>query len=233
MRVLVTRPEVSAGATAEKLRALGHEPILMPLTEAVHHDEAARAALAEHPGALAVTSAEALRALPDESIAACVERPIFCVGPATASAAEALGFQHARSGRGTGRDLAEIIIAAGGQQIPLLYLAGVPRSPDFETLLRQGGILFRTVEVYRMAPLDHAPETMARRLREERPETILLYSHETARRLFELVKPATFADLGKIRFLCMSAHVAKSVPDGLGDIAVASEPSEEALLALL
>jgi uroporphyrinogen-III synthase len=33
MRLLVTRPEPDAGALAEELRTLGHEPVLQPLLE--------------------------------------------------------------------------------------------------------------------------------------------------------------------------------------------------------
>lgn len=231
MRVLVTRPAISAGATAAKLIALGHEPLLLPLTEAIHHSDAVKAALAEHDGALAVTSAEALRAIPPESVARWIDRPIFCVGPATAKAAENLGFTDIGTGQGTGLDLADLVIAAKAG--PLLYLAGMPRSPDFERVLMQAGVPFRTVEAYRMVPLEHDADALARRLRDERPQAILLYSHETARQLFTAVTPAVFRSLENLRFLCMSAHVADAVPSGLGAIAIADEPSEKALLALL
>lgn len=231
MRVLVTRPAISAGATAAKLIALGHEPLLLPLTQAVHHSDAVKAALEEHDGALAVTSAEALRAMPPESIASRIDRPIFCVGPATAKAAENLGFTDTRTGQGTGLDLAEVVIAAKAG--PLLYLAGIPRSPDFERVLAQAGVPFCTVEAYRMVPVGHDAEAIARRLRDERPQAILLYSHETARQLFATVEPAVFQALENLRFLCMSAHVGDAVPDGLGAVALADEPSEKALLALL
>ena len=74
---------------------------------------------------------------------------------------------------------------------------------------------------------------IARRLRDERPQAILLYSHETARQLFATVEPAVFQALENLRFLCMSVHVGDAVPDGLGVVAFADEPSEKALLALL
>lgn len=231
--MLVTRPAVSAGATAAKLTALGHEPLLLPLTEAIHHPDAVEAALAGHDGTLAVTSAEALRALPSDSIASRVDRPIFCVGPATAKAAENLGFKNTRIGRGTGLDLAQVVISAANEAGPLLYLAGVPRSSDFERVLAEAGVPFRTVDAYRMVPVEHDPETVARQLRDEQPQAILLYSHETARQLFATVSHAVFRSLGNLRFLCMSAHVADAVPDNLGAIAIAAEPSEKALLALL
>ncbi|WJH41339.1 hypothetical protein N7E02_13085 [Aliirhizobium terrae] len=63
MRVLVTRPKLSAARTAERLISMGHEPVLMPLSEAVHHPQAAAEAFRTPYAALAVTSAEALRAI--------------------------------------------------------------------------------------------------------------------------------------------------------------------------
>jgi uroporphyrinogen-III synthase len=233
MRVLVTRPDLSARATAAKLVALGHEPLLLPLTEAVHNTNAAERALSESRGALAVTSAEALRALPQQSLATYLHRPIFCVGPATAKAAETIGFSNISCGQGTGLDLSELVIAKGKRTDPLTYLAGSPRSPDFEERLTQAGVSFRTVEVYRMVPIEHDPKAIALQLGEQRPNVILLYSHETARRFFELVDHATLRTIGNVRFLCMSAHVAAAVPAHSGEIAIAAEPSEKALLALL
>ena len=46
MRVLVTRPQPSAAATAARLEAIGHEAILLPLMEPVHPPEVALEALA-------------------------------------------------------------------------------------------------------------------------------------------------------------------------------------------
>lgn len=233
MRVLVTRPDVSARKTAAKLAALGHEPLLLPLMEAAHDTDAAGRALSESRGAIAVTSAEALRTLPPESLAAALHRPIFCVGPATAKAAEALGFRDVRCGQRTGLDLADLVIAAGKGADPLTYFAGSPRSPDFEQRLTQAGISVHTVDVYRMVPIEHDPMAVAMYLRENRPDVILLYSRETARRFFELVEPAALRAIGNVRFLCMSAHVADAVPAHSGDIVIAAEPSEKALLSLL
>ncbi|MDQ0317943.1 uroporphyrinogen-III synthase [Pararhizobium capsulatum DSM 1112] len=231
MRVLVTRPETSAASTAEKLAALGHQALLLPLAKPVHNSAIAEMALAQEPGAVAVTSGEALRALTAESIESNRDIPLFCVGNATARVAKDLGFRRVISGSGTGRELAKIVVDANPGN--LLYLAGRPRSQDFEQLLAQAQVPFRTVEIYEMIAINHDATVINERLRRERPEVILLYSRETARRFFDLADIDTLIALKDLRFLCMSAYVAGAVPDGVGEIEIAEEPSERALMALV
>ncbi len=82
MRIVVTRPQRSGERTAAKLEALGHAPVLLPLFHPCHHGERAVAALSDPAGAIAVTSAEALRALAtcEEQLAPCLSKPLFAVG---------------------------------------------------------------------------------------------------------------------------------------------------------
>ena len=63
MRLLVTRPQPAAEATARRLEVMGHQPLLLPLARAEHLPEAARKALELPHAAVALTSAEAVRAL--------------------------------------------------------------------------------------------------------------------------------------------------------------------------
>src|SRR5689334_7584909 len=61
MRVLVTRPAHSATRTAQRLREMGHEPVLLPLRQPLHDSAGAATALAATNGPIAMTSAEAVR----------------------------------------------------------------------------------------------------------------------------------------------------------------------------
>ncbi len=260
MRVLVTRPQPSAAATAARLEALGHEAIVLPMMEAVHQPQAALDALSLPHSAIAVTSAEAIRALAPvkNDVAPHLITPIFCVGPATAEAARQFGFQSVGTSHATGRALAQLIAeifrlrgvqpdrprksveqrvdeifrSAGGSG-NLVYLAGRPRSPGFETSLREAGVTCRVAEVYRMSPIAHAPETIESLLSSGRPEAALFYSHETARHFFALNVVATKTTFHDMRLLCLSEHVADAVPRGIGHIAIAAEPNEKSLFALL
>ena len=103
MRVLVTRPEPSATRTAEKLRLMGHDPVVLPLARAVHDLTATKDALTSPHAAVTVTSAEAIRALEElgtEAIAPYREDLFFAVGPASADAARRLGLRQVVAGDG-------------------------------------------------------------------------------------------------------------------------------------
>ena len=236
MRVLVTRPQPSAAATAARLEALGHEAIVLPMMEAVHQPQAALDALSLPHAAIAITSAEAVRALSaiKDQLAQHLQTPVYCVGTATTDAARALGFRSVIAGPGTGLGLAQRIAdTAKSLDHGLAYLAGLPRSPGFETALRQAGIRCRVAEVYRMSPIAHAPETIENLLSSRKPQAVLFYSHETARHFFALDAMATKTAFRDMRLLCLSDHVADAVPRGIGQIAIAAEPNETSLFALL
>ncbi|HTO30331.1 MAG TPA: uroporphyrinogen-III synthase [Pararhizobium sp.] len=233
MRVLVTRPQPAAAATAARLEALGHEAILLPLMQAIHDPKAAMEALTQPHTAIAVTSAEAIRAMTAD-FGSDLTTPIYCVGAATADIARKSGFRAVIAGSGTGASLANLIIRASATRdgAGLLYLAGRPRSPHFETALAQAGIAFRVAEVYRMQPIEYQPDDIRAWLA-LKPQAVLFYSQETVRRFFRLVPASMLTDLRNIRLLCMSSQVADAVPNGLGQTAIAATPSEGSLLALL
>ncbi|WP_298213574.1 uroporphyrinogen-III synthase, partial [Acidocella sp.] len=77
MRLLVTRPEPGASATARRLAALGHSPVLLPCLAITPLP----ARLSERPAALIVTSGQAVPALP----ARLAGVPVYAVGDATAA----------------------------------------------------------------------------------------------------------------------------------------------------
>lgn len=246
MRVVVTRPERSGQKTATLLQERGHEPILLPLTEPMHNAEAASQALACGPDALAVTSAEGLRALNSSGIdlSSHLHRPLFAVGAATARAASECGFKTVISGDGDGVALARLVKttltpredATPGSDVSrrLLYLAGRPREGGFENELADGAIELSVAEIYEMQPL-HWERPVLRACLEPIPDAVLLYSRETARIFFDLMDTHALAPLlGATRFICISEKVLDVVPATHRGRAVASAtPSEHAMLQLL
>lgn len=241
MRVLVLRPEPAAARTAERLAVLGHEAVRLPLSKAEHAVDAVKAALAEPHGAIAVTSAEMARLFEGLGGAPAAHRntTVFAVGEATAQAMRQNGFTDVISAGGDGESLAEVIAAhvraKGPLPHPLLYLAGNPRGPGFESRLAEAGIPFRTVEGYRMVPLAPTREAVEAALLHPVPDAVLLYSRESARAFFALA-PLTEAPgrFTAMRLLCMSANVAAAAPERFAaHVAIAAAPSEESLLALL
>ena len=237
MRVLVLRPEPAAARTAATLAALGHEAVSLPLSKAEHDLKATRKALGEPHAAIAVTSAEMAHLF--ETLGDIPPATVFAVGPATAEAMRKAGFSTVLAAGGDGESLAALIAAYrrenGMPADPILYLAGNPRAPGFETRLGQAGIPFRTVEAYRMVPIVAPKAAIETALLHPVPDAVLLYSRESALAFFAL------APLGDVperfrstRLLCMSRNVAAAVPQRFAaQVSIASAPDEESLLALL
>ncbi|RKD61770.1 uroporphyrinogen-III synthase [Rhizobium sp. WW_1] len=239
MRVVVTRPQHSGERTMRRLAQMGHEPLLLPLAEPVHHVEEAGRALLATQGAIAITSAEAIRAL--APLASDLEphfaRPLFAVGKATAKEAEDLGFSNIAVSEGGGTELAALISSRspGLDTAPLLYLAGSPRAAGFEAGLAERRLPFLTVECYRMRDIVPDDDVLRRLFADVSADAVLFYSHETVRRFFSLPfvrhNPGIFAET---RFLCLSEAVAAAVPEPLrSHVAIADMPNEDKLMARL
>lgn len=238
MRVVVTRPQHSGERTVRRLRKMGHEGFPLPLSAPVHDVDAALLARLDTKDAIAVTSAEAIRALAalGQSLAFHFGRPLFAVGKATAKEAKKLGFTHVFTSEGSGIELAELIARnRTGTQQPLLYLAGSPRAAGFETRLTELNIPLRTVECYHMQNIAPDDATLRKLFIDSRADAVLLYSRQTALRFFSLPFLRQHPDtLAQTRFLCLSEAIADVIPTLLranGDIA--DMPDEDSLLALL
>ncbi|WP_158285656.1 uroporphyrinogen-III synthase [Pseudohoeflea suaedae] len=239
MRVLVTRPEPAAYRTAERLVALGHEPVLLPLYET--------RLLEPEPGftgrpwpALVFTSANAVKAVGNRFAAA--GRPVYTVGAATAQAARGAGYETVRAGSGSGRDLAELIageaasgVLAAPEGAPVLYLTTDDRRRDLEEGLAKAGIPVEALCVYRMEEISYTTDFVLSVKITPLPDAVLLYSPKAARRFFELVAAQTLdSPAGGTIVSCLSADVAAACPRSLGDgIRIAEAPNEAALLETL
>lgn len=235
MRVVVTRPEPSAGRTADRLVNLGHQPILLPLTRALHRPDIAETALKKPHAALALTSAETARVLSSvDCLSPYLDEVLYAVGEATARAAEEAGFRKIRKGPGTGSELARLVLAdAPIFDAPLLYLAGRPRSASFEEGLRTAKMPLAVAEIYEMTPLPYDRESVRDAVLDPPVDAVLLYSRENARLFFELMAP--FADaLSNAQIICLSDNVAAAVPPEFHrKIKIAAHADENGLLALL
>lgn len=239
MRVLVTRPPQPGARTAQRLAAMGHEPLMLPLFEPLHDAEKAFAALADTRGPVAVTSAEAIRAVTGRpgDLAPHLNRPLYAVGDATAEEARTAGFASVTASSGNGADLATLIAGQPADQTApaILYLAGSPRAETFETRAKALGLTLTVAECYRMGPLDVPVEILRTIFATEAPDAILFYSRQTAERFFALHEISTHLDaLIGIRLLCLSRTVADAVPPELqGHVTIAEAPDETILLSLI
>lgn len=250
MRVLVTRPEPGGQRTAERLAGLGHDPVRMPLFETVVTATPDDLPPVGEIGGLIATSARAFtmfgRGGVSETVLAGV--PVHTVGPATTQAARDAGFLHVDDAGGTAEALSQALIrlrqqgVTGGEAIgpvirrgPLVYLAGVPRTPVIETALKAHEPGFRVIDCYRMAEISYSTDILKTDFLSPPPDALLLYSANAARRFSALVDAGDLAGcLDSTRFLCLSPAIAGQLRKTWQDRSiVAGRPDEDSLLASL
>ncbi|PDQ17444.1 uroporphyrinogen III synthase [Mesorhizobium sanjuanii] len=231
VRVLVTRPEPGASRTARRLRDMGFQPILLPLTETVAVDAGA---VPDDAVAVAVTSANALRHAPKALIAALAALPCHAVGRRTAQAAREAGFVSVSEGSGDAEALADALAGSlSGKTIA--YLCGRVRFATFEERLEAAAVHVRAVETYDTLALDYPDADIIDRLAGQPVEMVLLYSAKAAAAVRTLIERPELHDLfEKTRFLALSGRIAAALGDIFSErIHIAKKPDEEALLALL
>jgi len=181
-RIWITRAQPGADATAERVRALGHDPLVAPLLtvrpiEGVQIDLAGVAALA-------FTSANGVRAFADAS----GERGlrVFAVGAATAAAARAAGFRSVLSADGDVEALAEGIAARRGE-LPgvVLHPGAAEPAGDLTGVLERHGLEARRLALYETVP---APLGKAEAEQLARSDAALLHSPRAGRALARLLR---------------------------------------------
>jgi uroporphyrinogen-III synthase len=224
-RIWITRAQPGADATAERVRALGHEAVVAPLLAMrilpdVTVDLTGIAALA-------FTSANGVRAFADAS----GERglKVFAVGAATAQAARAAGFKAVLSADGDVEALAEGIAARRGElRGAVLHPGAAEPAGDLAGALEKHGVEARRLVLYETAPVQLADDT-AQAL--AKSDAVLLHSPRAAQVLARLLRahPAP-----QLRALGLSKAVVKPLlRTRLAAKAYPPFPLEAALLNLI
>jgi len=229
MRLLVTRPEPEATRTTERLRALGHEPVLAPLLETVFLNPPPPSF---RPAAILLTSGNGLRGLLRWPIfRVWLDVPLLAVGDRTAEAARSAGFTEVRSADGDGDALASLAIENLDPRAgTVLYPAAVDRAGRWPDRLTAAGFTLSLVEIYRMDPVAVLPDPVANDLHQGRIDGVLLYSPRTAKTFVELVaRLDPQPRLDHLSIYALSANVASVLT--FGSVLIAEEPTDDALLA--
>ena len=229
MRVLVCRPAAQANRTASRLTELGHRPLVAPVLTIVPTQAL------PPPGeldAIVVTSRNAVAALEPHRARFGATR-VFAVGPRTAEALAEAGFAELRIASGDGASLAAAVIAGTETGARLLHIAGRDRRPEPARSLREAGRQVDVWEAYAAEPALVLPEPARAALASGSVDAVLHYSARSAELLVRLVREAGLAaPFLAPRHLCLSAAVAAALGD-MPRLAVAAEPGEDRLLALL
>lgn len=235
-RVLVTRPEPGATRTAERLRQLGFEPLVLPLS-ATKPLAVNGAAVPDDTAAVAVTSANALRHAPPGLIGRLAALACHAVGERTAVAAQAAGFHIVKAGPGDAAGLADAIAPQlVGKR--LVYLCGRERFPLFEDRLAEAGVRITAIETYDTVAVESSDTAVLSLLGGRPADAILLYSVKAAETAARLVRRAALMPvLENAAIFSLSARIDAAFrttgDDCQGARHVAAKPDEEALMALL
>lgn len=224
-RVWITRAEPGASATADRVRDLGHAPVVEPLLRI----EALADVAVDLTGveALAFTSANGVRAF----AGLCPERSLklFAVGAGTAAAAKAAGFRAIYSADGDVAALA-LRIAARRNELKgvVLHPGAAEPAGDLVGDLTAHGVAARGLPLYDAVTVT-PPADFFDRL--AGIEVVLVHSPKAARALAELLKTR---DAAHLRLLCLSQAVARPLARAkVREVASAPFPIEAALLNLI
>lgn len=224
-RVLVTRARDDAERTAEKLRRLGHAPMIAPVTEIV----ATGAPIPCGPfDALLATSARALRHAGDD-VARLADRPLFVVGARTAEAARARGL-HVEASAPDVAALIALLRERFDRPRRFLYLAGRDRKDTLESFARASGHEVTAVETYRAQEVSALPADALAALGRGEIDAVLHYSTRSAALFLALTK----GRVDEIAHLALSEDVAGVLrAAGCANVRAAPAPEEESLLGAL
>lgn len=234
MRLLLTRPEPEATATAARLEALGHDVLVEPMLR-IEFLPPPRGVLP--PAAIIFTSGNGVRAVrqwPEAASWAAV--PVFAVGGKTAALASDTGFTDVRAASGDANALVGLVSKAlDGTAGTILYPAPRDRAGDVEGRLAESGFAVRAVEAYRAIAAERISDELREAILRGEIDGALFFSRRTAVIFRDLVKDAGLsAALRAMRLFALSAQVAgplKELPSA--GLRVASRPDGESLFSLL
>uniref|UniRef100_UPI0035C9C970 uroporphyrinogen-III synthase n=1 Tax=uncultured Sphingomonas sp. TaxID=158754 RepID=UPI0035C9C970 len=213
----VLRPEPGNAATCGRAAAAGFATISLPFfaVRALDWDPPDPA---EHD-ALVLTSANTVR-FGGAGLDALKRLPVVAVGPHTAAAARAAGFDVMATGSGDGAEIARL--AAARAVTRALHLTGRDRT------LTAGGPIATVLPVYESVELPISPVALG-----TLAGTIaLLHSARAARRLDALLAAAGI-DRSGIALAAFSDAIAAAAGRGWAGVATAASPDDAALFAAL
>lgn len=221
MRVLITRPKEDAEATAEILRARGHEPVIAPLLELRYRKNVS---LPFETQAILATSANGIRALAKNT--ARRDLRVFAVGEQTAESARRAGFADVANADGDASDLAKLVMTSGWpKDAMLLHAAGAQTRGDLVGALQREGYRVRSATLYDAIA---SPELL---FDIASIDAAFFYSPRSAGIFAQCAREAV---CDRILACCISAATAEALkPLRLREVRVAVRPNQESLLALL
>ncbi len=216
-RVWITRAEPGASRTAERLRALGFEPIVRPLLAIRHLSPALDL---DGIDAIAFTSRNGVAAF--AALAPERDWPTFAVGDATAQAARDAGFASVTSAKGDVEALSRLICDTHPSGATILHVAASVTAGGLASAVGSD-IAVRTIVAYEAIETGvAAPDPF---------DAVLVHSPRAASALASALAP----DLAKrcVAVVISQAAAAPLTCLNFGDVRIADRPNDASLTAAL
>ena len=234
MKLLITRPADDAETLVTQLQAIGIDSHRAPLMTIVATPQNLPAVATV--GGIAFTSANGVRALAAQiSDPTWQALPAYCVGPQTLAAAQLAGFTNSHQGGGDVAALAELIGQLHGPQAkPVLHIAGSHVAGNLLGLLAQAGITAQKAVLYEAREITAFDAETAAALGaggfDGSLDGVVLYSQRSARVFLALWGQL---DAPKLTAYCLSPVIGELMQAHGFEVAVAAQPDEKSMLALL
>jgi len=233
MRVLVTRPEEAMTALKKSLQDAGHEVMCAPLLEI---SPIIRPMNYDGVAALAFTSANGVRFVPQLSDALMHNPTVYAVGPRTAITAKEAGFDVVMQAAGDVNALKDMIEQSQPvSEGRVVHFSGTVTKGHLVEDLSAKGYDTQRVEVYDAHAVEALPQNIVDDLQAGHIDAALFYSARTLAIFALLVEKAgLYAHLADVRCLCLSQDVANKA-DMLNwkAVYVAHAPDEPSMLKLV
>ncbi|MEM1390759.1 MAG: uroporphyrinogen-III synthase [Pseudomonadota bacterium] len=228
-QILVIRSEPGASETVARLEAADYETIKSPVLAIANDLEVALPDLSEIED-LIFTSANGVRAFSQRSDRR--DHKAWCVGPATAAAAEEAGFERVEQSSGNATDLADYIIErTTPTDKRMLHIANAEAKGHLRTRLTDAGFALAFCPLYRMTRASHLPMDALEALVSQAPTLVLIHSEKGALAFSDLISSLTPQNCTGVAI----SHQAAEPLSGfaLKHINIADRPDEDSLMETL
>ena len=191
MHILITRPLEDSKDLIIKFQNLGHKVSHFPVIK-IHKKKYEEINFEEFSGII-FTSSNAVKNLDIKKINKNI--PCFCVGSATEKITRNNGFQNVFTADGNVNNLKEIILQNFDKKNgKLLYLSGEVISSNLDKDLITEGYSIKRIINYSALPIEELDEKFIELLKSSMPEIVFIYSQNSAKNFFKLIKKYKLVD---------------------------------------
>jgi len=229
MRILITRPLEDAVRFAELLRLRGHEPLCASLLSVQFFD--GPELTFEGVSAILCTSANGVRALARRTSER--ELPLFAVGPQTADAAKAAGFEKVECTDGDARTLAEAMLDwIKPDEGMLVHAASADNEGKLKTLLAEEGYRVSVEVLYEVVAVSKLPDLAREALAQHALDATVVFSPRSAMALNDCIVRAGLTGVCRsLAAVCISKAAAEALqPLPFRSVVIADKPNQNAML---